>query len=197
MQFTEVNGRYADLKQQFQSGTITAEQFDEALKAMMVQDEQGRWWAKARETGEWNYYDNAAGAWVRAEPPVTSASVAPPPSFPSGQPQGAAVPPAGGQSAVQPPLQSQYSANAYPAGRLGGGTATGGGELTPTMKIIFYLLSFFIPIVGIVLFFVYRGKPAPEDRSAANLFLILGIVSIALSCFCSFLGSMMSSGYYY
>ena len=128
---------------------------------------------------------------------MAAAAAAPPPSFPTGQPQAAAAPPAGGQSSVQPPLQSQYPANPYPAGRMGGGATSGGGELTPTMKIIFYVLSFFIPIVGIVLFFVYRGKPAPEDRAAANLFLILGIVSIALSCFCSFLGSMMSSSYYY
>ena len=194
MQFADVNGRYAELKQQFQSGAITAEQFDEALKAMMVQDDQGRWWAKARETGDWNYYDNVSGAWVRAEPPMAApaAPAAPtPPPYSSGPTPGT-IPPVGGQTPVTPP----YSANPYPAGRMGGGAASG-GELTPTMKIIFYVLSFFIPIVGIVLFFVYRGKPAPEDRQAANLFLILGIVSIALTCMCAFLSSMMSNAYYY
>jgi len=194
MQFADVNARYAELKQQFQSGAITAEQFDEALKAMMVQDEGGRWWAKARETGDWNYYDNAAGAWVRADPPMAAAPAAPPPPpYPtSGSAQGA-LPPTGGQAPVSP----SYPTNPYPVGRMGAGATSGGGELTPTMKIIFYVLSFFIPIVGIVLFFVYRGKPAPEDRQAANLFLILGIVSIALTCMCSFLSSMMSNAYYY
>ncbi len=33
----------------------------------MVQDAQGRWWAKHRETGEWHYYDG--NAWVPATPP--------------------------------------------------------------------------------------------------------------------------------
>lgn len=33
----------------------------------MVQDAEGRWWAKHRETGEWHYYDG--NAWVRGTPP--------------------------------------------------------------------------------------------------------------------------------
>jgi len=33
----------------------------------MVQDDQGRWWAKSRETGEWNYHNGSS--WVRGTPP--------------------------------------------------------------------------------------------------------------------------------
>jgi hypothetical protein len=33
----------------------------------MVQDEEGRWWAKHRETGKWNYYDGST--WVQDTPP--------------------------------------------------------------------------------------------------------------------------------
>jgi hypothetical protein len=33
----------------------------------MVQDSEGRWWAKHRETGEWNYFDGST--WVRGTPP--------------------------------------------------------------------------------------------------------------------------------
>ena len=33
----------------------------------MVQDSEGRWWAKHRKTGEWNYHDGET--WVRGTPP--------------------------------------------------------------------------------------------------------------------------------
>jgi len=33
----------------------------------MVQDAEGRWWAKHRETGAWHYYDGST--WVRGTPP--------------------------------------------------------------------------------------------------------------------------------
>jgi hypothetical protein len=33
----------------------------------VVQDSEGRWWAKHRETGEWNYYDGSS--WIRGTPP--------------------------------------------------------------------------------------------------------------------------------
>ena len=66
------------------------------------------------------------------------------------------------------------------------------------MKVVFYILSFLIWFVGIILFFVYRNKPAAEDRAAAKVFLILGIVSIALGCICSVSGfgliGMLASG---
>lgn len=74
-----------------------------------------------------------------------------------------------------------------PAPQVQAGVGFGGvqPELSPGLKIVFYVLSFLVPIVGIVLYFVYRNKPAQEDRSAANLFLILGLIAFALSCFCS------------
>jgi hypothetical protein len=65
--FEEVDRRYAELKGLFEGGEITEEEFDEQLKRLMVQDQGGRWWAKSRETGEWNYHDGSA--WVRGTPP--------------------------------------------------------------------------------------------------------------------------------
>ena len=65
--FREVDRRYAGLKRQHEAGTISDEEFDDQLKQMMVQDDQDRWWAKSRKTGEWNYHDG--GAWVRGIPP--------------------------------------------------------------------------------------------------------------------------------
>lgn len=201
MQFADVDRRYAELNQQFQSGALSAEQFDEALKSMMVQDDQGRWWAKAREGGDWNYYDNASGTWVHANPPVSG----PPPGLPPG-PQ--AAPPAAAQPSPQPtPQPAQFTGQAPAPGPVSqpfssaagvppqySSAGSSGGELSSGLKVVFYILSFFVPIVGVVLFFVYRTKPAQADRSAANLFLILGLVSFGLSCFCWFMMALMSSG---
>lgn len=55
-------------------------------------------------------------------------------------------------------------------------------ELSGSLKVIFYVLSLLIPVFGFVLFFVYRKKPAQADRSAARVFLILGVVSLVFSC---------------
>ncbi len=67
MDFREVDRRYAGLKRQHEAGTIGDEEFDDQLKQMMVQDDQDRWWAKSRKTGEWHYHDGEA--WVRGTPP--------------------------------------------------------------------------------------------------------------------------------
>ncbi len=53
------------------------------------------------------------------------------------------------------------------------------------MKVLFYILALLLPILGLILYFVYRNKPAQADRTAARAFLILGIASIVFSCMCS------------
>jgi len=176
MTFADVDNQYESLKQQWQAGMLTDEAFDEALKGMMIQDEQGRWWAKARDSGQWNYYDNASQAWVPASPP----KAVPPPTAPPPAP----VPVASQQQAYTPAPQS------YSAGAAYGSTQP---ELSSGLKVVFYILSFLVPIVGIVLFFVYRNKPNEADKSAARLFLILGIVSFVISCMCSFVFPLMLS----
>jgi hypothetical protein len=65
--FREADRRYAELKRQLEDGTISAEEFDAQRQQLMVQDDQGRWWAKSRETDEWNYHDG--NGWVRGTPP--------------------------------------------------------------------------------------------------------------------------------
>jgi len=65
--FEEADRRYAELKGLYDAGEITEEEFDEQLKRSMVQDEGGRWWSKARQSGEWHYNDGRA--WVRGTPP--------------------------------------------------------------------------------------------------------------------------------
>jgi hypothetical protein len=76
MDFREADRRHDELKRQLEDGTISAEEFDAQRQQLMVQDDQGRWWAKSRETGEWNYHDGSA--WVRGTPP----SYQPPPPPP-------------------------------------------------------------------------------------------------------------------
>jgi hypothetical protein len=164
MTFAEVDQRYLALKQQFNAGDLTEEEFDDALRAMMIQDELGRWWAKARDSGQWNYYDAVTQTWTPAAPqpppptmPAASSSRSSERSMASQVSEPGVIEP---QSA-QPPAAQRYGGTAYTAGQP---------ELSPGLKVVFYILSFLVPIVGIVLFFVYRGKPAPEDRAAAKLF---------------------------
>ena len=60
--FQEADRRYAELKRQRDAGEIDDARFDAELQRLAVQDDEGRWWAKSRETGEWQYNDG--GAWV-------------------------------------------------------------------------------------------------------------------------------------
>ena len=78
-------------------GRITREQFDAALKDLMVQDAQGRWWMLGAESGKWYTHDGKN--WVEAQPPTSSARAptAPAVAQPAPQPptaQVAAPPPA-------------------------------------------------------------------------------------------------------
>src|SRR5215217_6027913 len=76
--FEEANLRYAELNRQRAAGTLTNEQFDVQLKDLMVKDEEGRWWSKARSTGEW-YRRTVSGEWVKDVPPVDQSPPPPPP----------------------------------------------------------------------------------------------------------------------
>src|ERR687893_3083226 len=72
MDFHEVDRRYAELKHQHDSGTLSTEEFDAQLEQLMVQDDQGRWWTKSRETGEWHYHDGDTR--VQGAPPAYQSS---------------------------------------------------------------------------------------------------------------------------
>jgi len=178
MNFADVDRRYAELWQMYQSGALTAEQFDQQLHAMMIQDSLGRWWAKSRESGDWHYFDPTSNAWVKAQPPVAA-----PPSQPGALPAPAAqAAPAAAEAAAWAPARTAAPApqSAFAAPEAGAPPELGSG-----MKVIFYILSFVFGLVGIILFFVYRNKPAAADRSAARLFLLLGVLSLLLSCLCT------------
>jgi hypothetical protein len=169
MDFDQAERRFAELKQQFDSGALSEEAFDEALKELMQQDKQGRWWALSRTSGKWNYYDDARSEWVAATPPGRVVT--------------------GPISSPEPQVVTGSVATA----------AAGAGTINSTMTIVIYIASLLVPLVGLILFFVYRNNPVEADRKVARNALILGIASIALSCICSIVyGAILgSSGFYY
>ena len=50
------------------------------------------------------------------------------------------------------------------------------------LKIFLYLISFSIPIVGIIVGIVFMSRGDPESRSLGRTCLILGIISVVIAC---------------
>jgi hypothetical protein len=96
--FQEAERRYAELVRQRDAGSISDDEFDAQRQQLMVQDEKGRWWAKSRKTGEWNYHDGSA--WVRGIPPGYQPVAEGPPteSAPEHRPQPGQVEPSPSES---------------------------------------------------------------------------------------------------
>ena len=82
-QFQRVEDEYYRLKGKYATGRLTEEEFDQALKDLVFQDAQGRYWIVGAETGEW--YASDGGAWLKAQPPAaaTAAPRASPPVAPA------------------------------------------------------------------------------------------------------------------
>ncbi len=66
LNFQEADRLYAELRRQRDAGTISDEEFDRQYQQLIVQDDEGRWWAQS-EIGEWHYHDGST--WVRGTPP--------------------------------------------------------------------------------------------------------------------------------
>ena len=66
--FQEVEDEYFRLKGQLQSGRITREQYEAALKDLMIQDAHGRRWILGVNDAKW--YMNDGSLWVEATPPA-------------------------------------------------------------------------------------------------------------------------------
>ncbi len=66
--FEEAERRYAELKRRHEAGEIDEEELDAERQRLVVRDDEGRWWAKCWETGEWLYHDGSA--WIEGTPPV-------------------------------------------------------------------------------------------------------------------------------
>ncbi|HZG73407.1 MAG TPA: hypothetical protein VEY51_17865 [Chondromyces sp.] len=59
-------------------------------------------------------------------------------------------------------------------------------------RTLFYLLSFFLPVVGIVLGIIWMNEQDLEKKQVGKTCLTISIVSIALSCICWFAASALS-----
>ena len=57
-----------------------------------------------------------------------------------------------------------------------------GSQYSGCVKFLLYALSFFIPIVGIIAGVIFMSRPDPESKSLGQTCLILGIISIVLTC---------------
>lgn len=77
MDFSQVEAEYAELKEQYEAGRITEEQFKSQLQDLMLQDETGDWWVIGYETGQWYRHDGTD--WVRADPSRNIEVSTPPP----------------------------------------------------------------------------------------------------------------------
>lgn len=154
MDFRDADRQYEELKEQFQAGAITAEEFDERLHALAVLDDQGRWWAKSRDTGQWNYHDGTA--WISGDPYRVS-EPAPPPPQPEPQPQPAGISAFGPVAALSPDR-----------------------SVSQGVALALYALAIVVPIAGAILWLVYRNNPLPGDRSMAKHFGIIAIVWFVL-----------------
>lgn len=79
--FQQVEREYFRLKGQLAAGQITHEQFEAALRPLMFQDAQGRYWMIGVDSGKWHLYDGQQ--WQQTNPPtasaVTASRPAPPP----------------------------------------------------------------------------------------------------------------------
>lgn len=67
MDFREADRRYAELRRQLDTGSISNNEFDAQRQQLIVEDDRGRLWVKSGETGEWHYRDG--NAWTRSNPP--------------------------------------------------------------------------------------------------------------------------------
>jgi hypothetical protein len=57
-----------------------------------------------------------------------------------------------------------------------------GPQYSGCVKFLLYALSFFIPIVGIIAGVIFMSRPDPESKRLGQTCLILGIISIVLTC---------------
>lgn len=70
--FRQAEASIRALRQQYQQGTLTRDQFQSELRRLMVLDENSVWWMMGVESDRWYRHDN--GQWVPATPPALAAT---------------------------------------------------------------------------------------------------------------------------
>jgi LysM repeat protein len=70
MDFQDLQRRYDELREQFDAGKISEEEFRDELGGLQLKDEQGRYWTIGARSGKWYHFDGRS--WVEETPiPVT------------------------------------------------------------------------------------------------------------------------------
>jgi len=69
----------------------------------------------------------------------------------------------------------------------GGNNAPEGG-----LKILLYIVSFLVPLAGIIVGIIFYTKDSPEEKQFGKMCIILAVISIVLLClcFCIFYGGL-------
>lgn len=145
--FQQVEDEYFKLKGQLATGRITQAQFDAALKALMIQDAQGRWWVIGANDSKW--YVNDGTRWVQTDPPTSTPIAVMPPPPPTLPPTSPVV-----RQQQQPtPLlvaRQQQQITPPPAAKKGGGGC--GCFLLGCLAVIVLLL-----IVGVGIYLGFQN----------------------------------------
>ena len=179
MDFREADRRYASLRQQYDSGNLSDEQFRAQLEQLMVQDSEGRWWSKHRETGAWHYYDGSN--WVRGTPPGEQGSAATRSYQPEDRPRDLNVPGQPGYGG-----EAGYGAETTPgyAAQVRAPGASVPGYLLPASIAATLLCCLPTGIVAIIYSTQARSKSQAGDTAGAsqatrnaNIWLIVSVVA--------------------
>jgi len=58
-------------------------------------------------------------------------------------------------------------------------------QISEGMKILFYILSFLIPLIGIIIGVIYYSKSDPESKHVGKMCIILAVVAVLLVVVCA------------
>lgn len=197
MNYQEVDQKYNDLIRRQREGAISPDQLQAELNELMVQDQSGRWWTKDRDTGAWLFYDGSVWnpgtpeGYRPTQPPSqlgVPSQTGPTGSYQPTQQSNAQVyqqpdvnvPQTTYQQSTPGYQQSNPQSYQQQPNQQVYQQTQAGGSLSQGAKIAFYVLSFFIPLAGWILFFVYRSKPLEDDRNFAKMAGIIGLVAFVL-----------------
>jgi hypothetical protein len=109
--FENAEREFFRLKGQLAAGRITTDQFEAALKELIVEDAHGKFWMLGADSGKWYLHDGQA--WVEATPPAVA----------EGKAKAAPMPPMPPPHTPKPPSQISRRMRAI-VGTVFGGLAT-------------------------------------------------------------------------
>lgn len=162
MNFREADRRFPDLKRQYENGDLSDDEYRAQLEQLAVQDAEGRWWVKHRDTGAWYYQDG--DNWV--------------PGTPYREPDSSEVKPEG----EAPGTESRMSDATAPEEAAVTVQETPGWWIP--VGIVASIVSFIIPSVGILLppLGIYLGYRASQmgNTRGGNITMFIGAVCFLL-----------------